>query len=135
MNRHHPYAGSYDGPRRGGPPGPFGPGPDRAHRFDRGGPFRGRGGFGRGRGGSYGGGFDGGVGAYDQGPPQGDMGGHNNYDAPSQDSFYQNGSYNSTGQYGATTDSSGGFNNYGSYEGALDKSIYLNVSRNCQVSI
>lgn len=119
MNRHHPYGGSYDNPRRGGPVTTFGPGPDRAHRFDRGG-FRGRGGFGRGRGGSYSNGFEGSVGAYDQGPPQGDMGGYNNYDAPSQDNFYQNGSYSSAGQYGAATESAGGFSNYGDYEGALE---------------
>lgn len=131
MNRHHPYAGSYDSPttRRGGPPGPFGP--DRSHRFsDRGGPPRGRG-FGRGRGGgasSYGS-YDTNFGAYDQGPPQGDMGGYNNYDAgPTQDSFYQNGNgnFNATvpGQYGASPDSPSRFSQgYGTFEGALENHV------------
>ncbi|KAH9949355.1 hypothetical protein B0H21DRAFT_875633 [Amylocystis lapponica] len=122
MNRHHPYAGPYDGPpsRRG-----FG---DRGHRFsDRGG--RGRGFRGRGRGGGGGGGesggggsyggYDGSVGAYDQGPPQGDMGGYNNYDsAPPQDPFYQNGNFNASapGQY-AAAESPGRFSqDYGNYE-------------------
>ena len=106
MNRHHPYGG-YDGPRRGGPPGGFGP--DRSHRFaDRGGPF-----------GGYGGG---GAAAYDQGPPQGDMTGYSSYESgPAQDPYYQNGSFN-TGlpeQYG-TPDSANGYNQgYGNYEGAL----------------
>ena len=88
MNRHHPYAGSYDGPRRGGgPSGNFGPGPDRSHNFERGGAPRGRG-FGRGRGrggGQHSGGHwagYGNTGPYDQGPPQGDMGGYNNLYLP-----------------------------------------------------
>ncbi|KAL4252486.1 hypothetical protein ABKN59_002711 [Abortiporus biennis] len=113
MNRHHPYGGGYDGPgnRRGGPPGGFGP--DRSHRFpERGGPSRGRGGFGRGRGGGYGAGYDG-LTAYDQGPPQGDVG---SYGYEPQDNFYQNGSFNGgiPSQYGSET--SGAYEGYGSYE-------------------
>lgn len=124
VNRHHPYGGGYDaqGGRRGGPPGGFGP--DRSHRFpDRGGPSRGRGGFGRGRGGGGYGGYDAGVAPYDQGPPQGDLGGYNNYDAPPQDPYYQNGSYNAAvpDQYGSSTDPSTNYDQgYGNtYEGAL----------------
>ncbi|CAL1694305.1 unnamed protein product [Somion occarium] len=119
MNRHHPYGGGYDHSRRGGP-GQGGFGPDRSHRFsDRGGPSRGRGGYRGGRGGtpSYGG-YDGSL-AYDQGPPQGDMGGYTSYDSGAQDTYYQNGSYNAgmPGQYGSTTDASGAYDqNYGSYE-------------------
>lgn len=125
MNRHHPYGGPYDSPaiRRGG--SPSGPGPDRAHsRFSQdirgGGPPRGRGGFGRGRGGY--GGYDGaaGHGAYDQGPPQGDVPPYNNYDNSPQDSFYQNGYSGGPppNQYGGATDS---FNqSFGNFEGALE---------------
>ncbi|KAI0756521.1 hypothetical protein C8Q80DRAFT_1129098 [Daedaleopsis nitida] len=111
MNRHHPYGGApYDAPpRRGGPPGNFGPGPDRSHRFDRGGVPRGRG-FGRGRGGgqaSYGG--YGNAGPYDQGPPQGDMGGYNDYESsPPPGQYYQNGNYNAPGP-GQYPDPSGGY--------------------------
>ncbi|TFK94984.1 hypothetical protein K466DRAFT_579486 [Polyporus arcularius HHB13444] len=103
MNRHHPYGGApYEGPRRGG--GNFGPGPDRSHHYDRGGPPRGRGfGRGRGRGGGGGGGQNsyggyGNPGPYDQGPPQGDMGGYNNYQSsPPQGQYFQNGNYNAPG--------------------------------------
>ncbi|KAK7063868.1 hypothetical protein R3P38DRAFT_2820891 [Favolaschia claudopus] len=95
MNRHHPYGGgggSFE-MRRGGPPG--GPGPDRPQRFTA---YNNRGrGFSRGRGGGgYGGNapYDGNMsngGAYDQGPPsEPSMAPYNNYDAPSQDSYYQN---------------------------------------------
>ncbi|KAI0639891.1 hypothetical protein C8Q77DRAFT_1083485 [Trametes polyzona] len=121
MNRHHPYGGGYDGPRRGGPPGNFGPGPDRSHRYDRGGGPRGRG-FGRGRGGSHGsyGGY-GNAAQYDQGPPQGQMGGYNNYQTmPPQDPFYQNGNYSAPGpgQYNAP-DPNGSFDQgYGYEDGA-----------------
>ncbi|CCM06265.1 uncharacterized protein FIBRA_08515 [Fibroporia radiculosa] len=135
MNRHHPYGGPYTSPpRRGGPPGGFGP--DRSHRFsDRGGPPRGRGhgrggrgaggnagaGAGAPQGGSTYGGYEGNFGGFDQGPPQGDMGGYNNYEsAPGQDPFYQNGSFDSTpapGEYGSSADSSGRFNQgYGNFE-------------------
>lgn len=127
MNRHHPYGGGYDGGgRRGGPPGGFGP--DRSHRYnDRGGsPSRGRG-FGRGRGGGapYGGGYGGGPAAYDQGPPQGDMG-YNGYDAgPPQDNYYTNNSNGSfsggmPGQYDSPDAASGYDQGYGNYEGALE---------------
>ncbi|TCD65469.1 hypothetical protein EIP91_002587 [Steccherinum ochraceum] len=121
MNRHHPYGGGYDGGgRRGGPPGGFGP--DRSHRFnDRGGPSRGRG-FGRGRGGPhYGGGYDNAPLPYEQGPPQGDMGGYNSYESgPPQDNYYQNqnGSFNGgmPAQYGSS-DMSGGYDQgYGNHE-------------------
>lgn len=121
MNRYNPYQNPYESPspqsRRGGPPNGFGP--DRSHRFDSGGPPRGRG-FGRGRGrggghgGQYGGGHDGGYAQYDQGPPQGDMSGFNvSYEsAPGQDPFYQNGNFNANGP--------GQYNQgYGGYEGAL----------------
>ncbi|KAH9837320.1 uncharacterized protein C8Q71DRAFT_595977 [Rhodofomes roseus] len=124
MNRYNPYQNPYESPqpRRGGPPNGFGP--DRSHRVDSGGPPRGRGfGRGRGRGGGghhgsqYGGSHDGSYASYDQGPPQGDMGGYNNsFDsAPGQDSFYQNGNFDASGpgQYGQ------GYNNY---EGALNDS-------------
>ncbi|KAI9057032.1 hypothetical protein FKP32DRAFT_1598516 [Trametes sanguinea] len=127
MNRHHPYGGTYDGPRRGGQGGNFGPGPDRSHRYDRGGGHRGRG-YGRGRGGghqgSYGGGGGGGYGnaaPYDQGPPQGDMGGYNYYQsAPPQDQFYQNGNYATPGpgQYNAPDSSAGFDQSYGYEDGA-----------------
>ncbi|KZT08605.1 uncharacterized protein LAESUDRAFT_44908 [Laetiporus sulphureus 93-53] len=130
MNRHHPYGAPYENqlPRRGGPPNGFGP--DRTHRFsDRGGGPRGRG-FGRGRGGGGGGrggssaygGYDSNVGPYDQGPPQGDMGGYNNYESgpPAQDQFYQNGNFNTAvpGQYGPPADTSGRFGgqSYGNFE-------------------
>ncbi|KAI0660559.1 hypothetical protein C8Q70DRAFT_59571 [Cubamyces menziesii] len=123
MNRHHPYGGPYDGPRRGGPAGNFGPGPDRSHRFDRGGAPRGRG-YGRGRGGNHGsyGGY-GNTAPYDQGPPQGDMGGYNNYyqSGPPQDQYYQNGNYAAPapgpgpGQYNAP-DSTGGYDQSFEYE-------------------
>lgn len=130
MNRHHPYAaGPYDSPpvRRGG--SPSGPGPDRAHtRFpqDRGGPPRGRGGFARGRGGY--GGYDGGAGhgAYDQGPPPGDMPPpYTNYNDAPQDPFYQNDGYGGApppNQYGGPPGpSDGGYNQgYGNFEGALE---------------
>lgn len=123
MNRHHPYGG-YDGPRRGGPPGTFGP--DRPHRFsDRGGPPRGRGGFrgGRGGGAPYGGyGSGGGAAIYDQGPPQGDIGGYNGYESgPAQDSYYQSGNFNEgmPEQYGPPDASSSYNQDYGNYEGAL----------------
>lgn len=126
MNRHHPYGGAYESPvaRRGGA-SPLGPGPDRTHRFtqERGGaPTRGRG-FGRGRGGY--GNFDGGSmssGAYDQGPPQGDMGVYSNYDtpAPSQD-FYQS-NYNSgpPPQFPPAPPSTGFNQGFGNFEGALE---------------
>ncbi|KAI0050627.1 hypothetical protein FA95DRAFT_1486941 [Auriscalpium vulgare] len=130
MSRHHPY-GPYDnaGPRRGGGGSPAGPGPDRSYRSHDGGPPRGRGfGRGRGRGGSsFGGGQGHGheasapYGAYDQGPPQGDMGGYNNYGAGStsqDDSYYQNGNYggSASSQYGAS-EPSGGYNqSYGNFE-------------------
>ncbi|KAI8981178.1 hypothetical protein BD414DRAFT_523522 [Trametes punicea] len=116
MNRHHPYGGPYDGPRRGGPGGNIGPGPDRSHRFDRGGAPRGRA-FGRGRGGShqssYGG--YGNTAPYDQGPPQGDMGGYNYYQSTPQDQFYQNGEYAAPGpgQYDAPGSASGFEQGYG----------------------
>jgi len=62
--------------------------------------------------------------AYDQGPPQGDMGAYSNYEAtPSQDPFYQNGSYDavSSAQFGAPSTTSDGFNQgYGTYEGTLE---------------
>lgn len=126
MNRHHPYGGPYDGtPRRGGG-SPSGPGPDRNHRFQDmrgGGPLRGRGGYGRGRGG-YVGSFDGGLGhgAYDQGPPQGDIPPYNNYDNGPQDTFYQNGGYGEglpPNQFGGPPDSyNQGYGN--NYEGALE---------------
>ncbi|KAL1951220.1 hypothetical protein VTO73DRAFT_369 [Trametes versicolor] len=127
MNRHHPYGGSYDGPpRRGGPPGNYGPGPDRSHRYDRGGGApRGRG-FGRGRGGghgSYGGGY-GNAAQYDQGPPQGQMGGYNNnyQSMPPQDPYYQNGNYAAPGpgQYNAP-DPSGGFDQGYGFEDGSDQ--------------
>ncbi|KAI0035125.1 hypothetical protein K488DRAFT_43981 [Vararia minispora EC-137] len=109
MSRHHPYGGSpYEGSgfRRGGPP--TGPGPDRHHHFD--GSPRGRGG---GRGGGGGGGGSGGSGpyddgphdAYDQGPPQGDLGGY-------QDSYYQDSNGYDGGSYGSA-DQNGGYDNYG----------------------
>lgn len=122
MNRYNPYQNPYQSPqprRGGGPPNGFGP--DRSHRFDSGGPPRGRGfGRGRGRGGGHGsqyngsGDHDGGYAQYDQGSSQGDMGGFNSsYEsAPGQDSFYQNGNYNASGP--------GQYNqDYGGYEGAL----------------
>ncbi|KAI0800785.1 hypothetical protein C8Q74DRAFT_1238731, partial [Fomes fomentarius] len=118
MNRHHPYgAAPYDGPRRGGPPVNYGPGPDRSHRFDRGGAPRGRG-FGRGRGGGGGQGSYGygNAAPYDQGPPQGDVGGYNNYQsAPPQGHYYQNGNYNAPypGQY---SDPSSGYDQDYGYE-------------------
>ncbi|KAI0778670.1 hypothetical protein BD413DRAFT_114435 [Trametes elegans] len=127
MNRHHPYGGSYDGPRRGGHAGNFGPGPDRSHRYDRGGAPRGRG-FGRGRGGG-GGGYQGSYGGYNnsapynQGPPQGDMGGYNNYQSgPPQDQYYQNGNYAAPapGQYDAP-DFSGGYDQSYGYEDGADQ--------------
>ncbi|KAI0068000.1 hypothetical protein BV25DRAFT_1793149 [Artomyces pyxidatus] len=126
MSRHHPYGSPYDSPgaRRGGGP-PAGPGPDRSYRFHDG-PPRGRG-FGRGRGrGNFGGGpgydANGGHAVYDQAPPQGDMGGYNNYNSgsPQDNSFYQNGSYGGGGsqQYG-TSEQSGDFDqSFGSYEDA-----------------
>ncbi|PCH34107.1 hypothetical protein WOLCODRAFT_135505 [Wolfiporia cocos MD-104 SS10] len=122
MNRHHPYGGSFENvqSRRGGPPNGFGP--DRAHRFpDRGGPPRGRGGFSRGRGGGSGpyGGFEGNVTSYDQGPPQGEMGGYNGYDAaPTQDPFYQNGNYtaNLPGQFNSAPDAARYNQGYGDFE-------------------
>ncbi|RPD65059.1 hypothetical protein L227DRAFT_571508 [Lentinus tigrinus ALCF2SS1-6] len=127
MNRHHPYGGApYDGPRRGG--GNFGPGPDRSHHYDRGGAPRGRGfGRGRGRGGgqnNYGG--YGNPGPYDQGPPQGDMGGYsNNYQSgPPQGQYFQNGNYNAPGpgQYG---DPSGGYDDQGyGYEDGWNNNNY-----------
>lgn len=129
MNRHHPYGGVYDNPanRRGGPPGP---GPDRSYHHRGGGTPRGRG-FGRGRGGQGGpgghfGNYDGGVSnAYDQGPPQGDMGLYNNYDTGSQDPFYQNGSGNygsgmPSAQFNAPTQSDGYAQGYGNYEDGPD---------------
>ncbi|ETW86795.1 hypothetical protein HETIRDRAFT_456674 [Heterobasidion irregulare TC 32-1] len=125
MSRHHPYGGNYDnsGFRRGGPSS--GPGPDRSHRFHENGPPRGGRGFGRGRGrGSYGGGgYDAGGGhaAYDQAPPQGDMGlgGYNTYDSGStQESSYQNGFGGpSPPQYGSPPASGGFEQNYGNFEG------------------
>lgn len=129
MNRHHPYGGSFENPspRRGGPPNGFGP--DRSHRFDnRGGAPRGRGGYGRGRGsggGSGGGGggygnYEASAGSFDQGPPQADMGGYNNYDsAPTQEAFYQNGNFSASvsGQYGSPTDPTSRLNQgYGDFE-------------------
>jgi hypothetical protein len=60
--------------------------------------------------------------AYDQGPPQGDMGAYSNYEAPvSQDSFYQNGNYGGvpSAQFGASSDGFG--QGYGTYEGALER--------------
>ncbi|KAI0375490.1 hypothetical protein BV20DRAFT_960662 [Pilatotrama ljubarskyi] len=122
MNRHHPYGGPYDGPRRGGPPGNYGPGPDRSHRYDRGGAPRGRG-SGRGRGGGQGsyGGY-GNTAPYDQGSPQGDMGGYDNYQSgPPQDPYYQNGSYAAPGpgQYNAS-DAGGGFDQSFGYEDGSD---------------
>ncbi|KAI0361092.1 hypothetical protein OH77DRAFT_1492225 [Trametes cingulata] len=122
MNRHHPYGGPYDGPRRGGPPGNYGPGPDRSHRYDRGGASRGRG-FGRGRGGGQGsyGGY-GTAAPYDQGPPQGDMGGYNNYQSgPPQDPYYQNGNFAAPGpgQYNGS-DNAGGFDQSFGYEDGSD---------------
>ncbi|KAI0830801.1 hypothetical protein BC628DRAFT_1486999 [Trametes gibbosa] len=123
MNRHHPYGGPYDGPRRGGPPGGYGPGPDRSHRFERGGGPRGRG-FGRGRGGghsSYGG--YGNAAQHDQGPPQGPIGGYNNYQSmPPQDPFYQNGNYAAPGpgQYNAP-DPNGSFDQDYSFEDGTDQ--------------
>lgn len=127
MNRHHPYgSGNYEGPpyRRGGSSG--GPGPDRSHHH-RGG-SRGRG-FGRGRGGYHHGGYDNGHtnSTYDQASHQSDIGPYNNYDAPSQDSFYQNGtgSYGGGGpstptQFNAPAVSDGYNQGYGNYEGALE---------------
>ncbi|KAI0652352.1 hypothetical protein C8Q79DRAFT_92821 [Trametes meyenii] len=129
MNRHHPYGG-YDGPRRGGPGGGYGPGPDRSHHYDRGGAPRGRG-FGRGRSrgggqgsyGSYGGGYDNAA-PYNQGPPQGDMGGYNNYQSgPPQDQYYQNGNYGTPGpgQYTAP-EPSGGYDQSFDYEDGAGQS-------------
>lgn len=134
MNRHHPYGGPYDSPgRRGG--SPSGPGPDRSYpRFSQdmrgGGPPRGRGGFGgRGRGGY--GGYDGGIGhgAYDQGPPQGEMPPYNNYNSGPQEPFYQNGGYGGgppPNQYGPPDNFSQGF---GNFEGALELRLNLNVEQ------
>ncbi|KAJ7508675.1 hypothetical protein B0H11DRAFT_2153090 [Mycena galericulata] len=89
MNRHHPYGGGSFEMRRGGPP--TGPGPDRPQRFSA--QNRGRG-FGRGRGGyAANASFDGNMsnGAYDQGPPvDPSMAPYSNYEAPVQDSYYQN---------------------------------------------
>ncbi|KDQ31295.1 hypothetical protein PLEOSDRAFT_1088723 [Pleurotus ostreatus PC15] len=130
MNRHHPYGGgAYEAPmnRRGGSPSG---GPDRSHRFqDRGGgAHRGRG-FGRGRGG--GGGYGGGGGgnydgnfnsanAYDQPPPQGDVGTYGSYEGGSQDSFYSN-SYGNGNSQNSNYPSGPDFNQtYGQYEGALE---------------
>ncbi|TBU34420.1 hypothetical protein BD311DRAFT_746126 [Dichomitus squalens] len=126
MNRHHPYGGPYDGPRRGGgPSGNYGPGPDRSHHFDRGSAPRGRG-FGRGRGrggggGQQGGGHYGGYGnaaPYDQGPPQGDVGGYNYYDSgPPQGQYYQNGNtYTAPGPGQYQSDASGGYDQGYGYE-------------------
>ncbi|KAF7337601.1 RNA-binding domain-containing protein [Mycena sanguinolenta] len=100
MNRHHPYGGGSFEMRRGGPPS-AGPGPDRPQRFAAN--NRGRG-FSRGRGGGYAGnaGYDGNMsnGAYDQGPPADpSMAPYNNYEAPSQDSYYQNNNYGGGPQY------------------------------------
>lgn len=123
MNRYNPYQNPYESPqsrRGGGPPNGFGP--DRSHRFDSGGPPRGRGfGRGRGRGSSHGsqysGGHDGGYAQYDQGSSQGDMGGYNSsYEsAPGQDSYYQNGNFNANNANGPGQYSQ----DYGGYEGAL----------------
>ncbi|OAX42095.1 hypothetical protein K503DRAFT_407448 [Rhizopogon vinicolor AM-OR11-026] len=129
MNRHHPYGGVYDNStnRRGG--SQAGPGPDRSYHHRGGGAPRGRG-FGRGRGGHFGN-YDGGVpntavpNAYDQGPPQGDMGLYNNYDSGSQDPYYQNGSGNyGTGipsaQFNAQPQSDGYTQSYDGPEGNFD---------------
>ncbi|TFK56483.1 RNA-binding domain-containing protein [Heliocybe sulcata] len=115
MNRHHPYGGGpHDAGRRGGFSG--GPGPDRNHRFE--GHPRGRGfGRGRGRGGMGGGGgynsYDSSPGPYDQGPPQGDMGG--GYGA-GQDFYHNNGYGGGPNQYNGPPDSDGfddqGYGNY-----------------------
>ncbi|KAL4070508.1 hypothetical protein J3A83DRAFT_4243754 [Scleroderma citrinum] len=125
MNRHHPYgSANYDASpyRRGGSSG--GPGPDRSHHH-RGGP-RGRG-FGRGRGGYHHGGYDNSHtnNTYDQTSHQSDVGPYNNYDAPSQDSFYQNGtgSYGGVGpstQFNPPTMSDGYNQGYGNYEDGTD---------------
>lgn len=131
MNRHHPYGDSPMARRGGSPPGP---GPERTHRFSdyRGGPpTRGRG-YGRGRGGSGGGAGGGGgygyydninYGAYDQGPPQGDMGYSRN--AP-QDPYYQS-NYDAgpSAPYPAAP-SAGYSQGYPKYEGALEN-LRLNV--------
>lgn len=130
MNRHHPYGGVYDNSanRRGG--SQAGPGPDRSYHHRGGGAPRGRG-FGRGRGGHFGN-YDAGVpntavpSAYDQGPPQGDMGLYNNYDSGSQDPYYQNSSGNygagvPSAQFNAQPQQSDGYSqSYGNYEGALE---------------
>ena len=64
--------------------------------------------------------------AYDQGPPQGDMGAYSNYEtAPPQDPFLQNGSYGGgpSAQFTAPPPptSSDGYNQgYGNFEGALE---------------
>jgi len=132
MNRHHPYGGVYDNSanRRGGPQA--GLGPDRSYHHRGGGTHRGRG-FGRGRGGQGGhfGNYDGAVpnsavpSAYDQGPPQGDIGLYNNYDYGSQDPYYQNGSGNygsgvPSAQFNVQPQSDGYAQGYGNYEGALE---------------
>src|SRR5258707_13212258 len=110
MSRHHPYGGPYDnsGSRRGGSSG-FGP--DRSNRSHDG-PPRGRGfGRGRGRGGYASYDANGGhtTAAYNQSPPQGDLGGsgtYNSYDSgPTQDSYYQNGGgYANSSQYESSRD-------------------------------
>ncbi|KAJ6520258.1 hypothetical protein C8R45DRAFT_954485 [Mycena sanguinolenta] len=112
MNRHHPYGGGSFEMRRGGPPS-AGPGPDRPQRFTANN-NRGRG-FSRGRGGGYGGnaGFDGNMsnGAYDQGPPADpSMAPYNNYEAPSQDSYYQNNNYGGGPQYPNASANPSGYN-------------------------
>lgn len=125
MNRHHPYgAGNYEGAsyRRGGSSG--GPGPDRSYPH-RGGP-RGRG-YGRGRGGGYHHtGYDSShtTNTYDQAPPQSDANPYNNYDAPLQDAFYQNGTGSYGGgppsQFSAPDPSDGYIQGYGNYEDGTD---------------
>jgi hypothetical protein len=95
MNRHHPYAGFENGPRRGGHAA--GPGPDRFHsRFsDRGG--RGRG-YGRGRGFGAAANHDTGYGHghanYSQSAPSGEPSLYNNADSSqAQHPYYQNNNY------------------------------------------
>ncbi|KAJ8579738.1 hypothetical protein M405DRAFT_939036, partial [Rhizopogon salebrosus TDB-379] len=129
MNRHHPYGGVYDNSanRRGG--SQTGTGPDRSYHHRGGGAPRGRG-FGRGRGGHFAN-YDGGVpnaavsNAYDQGPPQGDMGLYTNYDTGSQDPYYQNGSGNygsgmPTAQFNVQPQSDGYAQGHGNYEDGPD---------------
>ena len=122
MNRHHPYGGSFDAPRRG----MSGPGPDRSHprfSYDRGGSPRGRG---RGRGGhgppnhfgsgSAGNGY-GQSASYESSTPES----YSQWNGGSQDYYGQNTNYGES--YPPYDDGSGSYNDqgYGSYEGALNQ--------------